>query len=178
MGHHDGQAEVDISQPRRRPPAGTGIAALTERLATDNPGWAYQRIQGEVQIPGTTTNPDGPWTTQQIRNLLMVPGERPTGFRFLNRGRAGQFTAAFDTALADSGIPVLKIPPRSPRAHACAERFVRYHVPPQAARTIAALLTLRDHVIAPILDLDRRRPPLRGPQHRHAGPLPRSRHHR
>jgi hypothetical protein len=27
----------------------------------------------------------------------------------------------------------------------------RYHVPPQAARTIAALLTLRDHVIAPIL---------------------------
>ena len=27
----------------------------------------------------------------------------------------------------------------------------RYHIPPQAARTIAALLTLRDHVIAPIL---------------------------
>jgi hypothetical protein len=27
----------------------------------------------------------------------------------------------------------------------------RYHVPPQAVRTIAALLTLRDQVIAPIL---------------------------
>jgi len=27
----------------------------------------------------------------------------------------------------------------------------RYHVPPPAARTISALLTLRDHVIAPIL---------------------------
>ncbi len=27
----------------------------------------------------------------------------------------------------------------------------RYHIPPQAARTIAALLTLRDHVIGPIL---------------------------
>jgi hypothetical protein len=27
----------------------------------------------------------------------------------------------------------------------------RYHIPPQAARTIAALLALRDHVIAPIL---------------------------
>ena len=27
----------------------------------------------------------------------------------------------------------------------------RYHIPPEAARTIAALLTLRDHVIAPIL---------------------------
>ena len=30
-------------------------------------------------------------------------------------------------------------------------RSRRYHVPPQAARTIAALLTLRDQVIAPIL---------------------------
>jgi hypothetical protein len=30
-------------------------------------------------------------------------------------------------------------------------RARRYHVPPQAARTIAALLTLRDQVIAPIL---------------------------
>ena len=32
-----------------------------------------------------------------------------------------------------------------------AGRTRRYHVPPPAARTIAALLTLRDHVIAPIL---------------------------
>jgi hypothetical protein len=30
-------------------------------------------------------------------------------------------------------------------------RSRRYHVPPQAARTIAALLALRDHVIGPIL---------------------------
>jgi hypothetical protein len=30
-------------------------------------------------------------------------------------------------------------------------RSRRYHVPPQAARTIAALLTLRDQVIAPVL---------------------------
>jgi hypothetical protein len=30
-------------------------------------------------------------------------------------------------------------------------RTRRYHVPPDAARTIAALLALRDHVIAPIL---------------------------
>jgi hypothetical protein len=31
------------------------------------------------------------------------------------------------------------------------ERHRRYHVPPQAARTITALLTLREHVIAPIV---------------------------
>jgi hypothetical protein len=30
-------------------------------------------------------------------------------------------------------------------------RSRRYHIPPEAARTIAALLVLRDHVIAPII---------------------------
>jgi len=45
-------------------------------------------------------------------------------FRYLVRDRAGQFTVAFDTVPADAGIQVLKIPPRSPRANAYAERFV------------------------------------------------------
>jgi transposase InsO family protein len=171
---------------------------LVEQMARDNPGWGYQRIQGEllglghrvgastirrilkrlgmppapvrrdhttwrrflstqastmlacdffhvdcaltlqrlyvffvievgsryVHVLGITSNPDGTWTTQAARNLIMDLGERADQFKVLIRDRAGQFSASFDTVLADSGITVCKIPPRSPRANAYAERFV------------------------------------------------------
>jgi len=181
-----------------RPPVSTEIAALIERLATENRSWGYQRIQGEMvklghrvgastirQILKAPEDPSGAetahrhdvaavpayasrddarhrllsrglrgvpsalvlllrdrgrqrlrpyprrhhepgraWTTQQIRNLLMDLGDRAADFRFLIRDRAGQFTVSFDAALASAGIEAVKIPPRSPRANAFAERFV------------------------------------------------------
>ncbi|MFJ6677444.1 transposase [Actinosynnema sp. NPDC091369] len=170
-----------------RPPLDDTIVALIERMARENAGWGYRRIQGEllklghrvaastvhrvlkrlrvppaprrdsdassrrflraqaasmvacdvfhvdcavtlkrvyvffvmevatryVRILGTI-NPDGAWTTQQARNLLMCLGDRADDFRFPIRDRASQFTASFDAVFSGEGIQVVKIPPRRP----------------------------------------------------------------
>ncbi|MFD9945301.1 hypothetical protein ACFWYW_38040 [Nonomuraea sp. NPDC059023] len=66
----------------------------------------------------------GAWTAQQARNLLMELGERADRYRFLIRDRGGRFGRDFDDVLAGADVHMVKIPPRSPRANAFAERFV------------------------------------------------------
>jgi putative transposase len=77
-----------------------------------------------VHLAGITANPDGAWTTQAARNVLMDLGQLPTSVKFLIRDRAGQFTESFDTVFTAEGIRILASPPRAPRANAICERII------------------------------------------------------
>jgi putative transposase len=77
-----------------------------------------------VHLAGITANPDGAWTTQAARNVLMDLGQRAASVKFLIRDRVGQFTGSFDAVFAAEGIRILRSPPQAPRANAICERVI------------------------------------------------------
>jgi putative transposase len=77
-----------------------------------------------VRLAGITAHPDGAWTTQAARNLLMDLGQCATSAKFLIRDRAGQYTSSFDAVFTAEGIRILVSPPQAPGANAICERII------------------------------------------------------
>ncbi len=77
-----------------------------------------------IEYIACSSNPDGRWTDQQARNLVMQLGDEQP-FRFLIHDRDSKFSHAFDEVFRTAGIRVIRTPVRAPNANAFAERWVR-----------------------------------------------------
>jgi hypothetical protein len=100
-------------RPRTKP----DIEQLIVRMANENPGWGYTRIQGALMNLDIKL---GRGTIRRIlKDHLIEPaparGRRISWSTFL---KAHSFCAG-------EGVEVTRLPPRSPNLNAYAERFVR-----------------------------------------------------
>ncbi len=77
-----------------------------------------------IEYVACASNPDGHWTAQQARNLVMQLGDgQPV--RFLIHDRDSKFGHAFDEVFRTEGIKIIRTPVQAPNANAFAERWVR-----------------------------------------------------
>jgi transposase InsO family protein len=78
-----------------------------------------------VEIAGITPNPNEAWMMQIGRNLTDPDDGFLAHKRFLIIDRDSKYSLAFRTLLNNSGVEIVRLPPRSPNLNAYAERFVR-----------------------------------------------------
>ena len=77
-----------------------------------------------IEFIASTSNPDGRWTAQQARNLLMQLADRGQSFRFQLHDRDSKFSGGFNEIFASEGVAIVRTPIRAPNANAYAERWV------------------------------------------------------
>jgi transposase InsO family protein len=77
-----------------------------------------------VHLAGITTNPIGPWVTQQARNVTAALEERGRAVRHLVRDRDTKFCRSFDDVWRAVGAEIVRTPTMAPNANAFAERWV------------------------------------------------------
>jgi hypothetical protein len=97
MAPPPGYPEVDVPAPHGPPPVTAEIAVLIERLARENHGWGYQRIQGELLKLGHLVSAST--IRRVLRTLKIRPRRngRPTrpGGRFLRTQAATMLATDF-----------------------------------------------------------------------------------
>ena len=100
---------------------------MLARLTTP-PGFSRNLVfvpYGRIFITGVTTNPNGPWVTQQARNVTMDLADAVVDTKFVIHDRDTKYTSSFDEVYVATGAEIVKTPVQAPSANAIAERFVR-----------------------------------------------------
>ena len=78
-----------------------------------------------IEVAGITPGPNEAWMTQIGRNLTDPVDGFLTDKELLILDCDSKFSSTFRQLLRDTGIEVVRLPPRSPNLNAYAERFVR-----------------------------------------------------
>jgi hypothetical protein len=138
----------------------TVLAGMADRFATAldcaDVGFLPDGLLDELPLPapqrGQPDRRDRPEQAADPRRTVRSAGAGPGSGRVHHRRarrKVRQITGQDGYTTRQAAYDLCKL--RGKQLIAKPGRTRRYHVPPEAARTIAAMLALRDHVIAPIL---------------------------